>query len=528
MDSKLQGKPGALQTRPHPVAAAGPPPRAPHPKGRAMSASAGHSPAAPPQPLPRPQTSVPPSHPRPVRVAPKYPKICPAIAPKPMAVAAMPKMPFSPTISKPAGLLLDLLALLLNTLKRWVLPPRPRPGRKPTGTDEKPQPKMLPKKRAKVVKKEPEDDANILLLALLKLLATTTAATSASSLASVSRKLSVATTPATPDTASDTATTKITTTNSTKAAVKPAPEPSSKEIAELKQHYLSKLKEQELIRNYIEVITNQITELSFVKLGMITFEALRPPTPASAQTLKATPVMTTTALLTLPSLTNKQHADQLDQINSIQDLNKFLAYLNRLLLILNLATKRQPLKREELELWVNHQINHYLELRAKFKPKQGAIDAKLLLLRLLSSPFAAVLAVELPALKPLALMRQMLVALLPRFLDDFDFDMGRPLSDIDLVLDNDVVDRMILETALGPSISDIPNEIGILMADDDYGVKIHLGSSKDDDLSAANDNGTRLVTSLTPKRQGKFNCGFCSLDTPCLCLDTDIETCVPK
>lgn len=438
----------------------------------------------------------------------------------------MPKMPFSPTISKPAGLLLDLLALLLNTLKRWVLPPRPRPGRKPTGTDEKPQPKMLPKKRAKVVKKEPEDDANIFLLALLKLLATTTAATSASSLASVSRKLSVATTPATPDTASDTTTTKITTT--TKATVKLAPEPSSKEIAELKQHYLSKLKEQELIRNYIEVITNQITELSFVKLGMITFEALRPPTPASAPTLKATPVMTTTALLTLPSLTNKQHADQLDQINSIQDLNKFLAYLNRLLLILNLATKRQPLKREDLELWVNHQINHYLELRAKFKPKQGAIDAKLLLLRLLSSPFAAALAVELPALKPLALMRQMLVALLPRFLDDFDFDMGRPLSDIDLVLDNDVVDRMILETALGPSISDIPNEIGILMADDDYGVKIHLGSSKDDDLSAANDNGTRLVTSLTPKRQGKFNCGFCSLDTPCLCLDTDIETCVPK
>ncbi|KAA8903718.1 hypothetical protein DIURU_002230 [Diutina rugosa] len=385
---------------------------------------------------------------------------------------------------------------------------------------------MSPKKRAKVVKKEPEDDANIFSSASLKSSATTTAATSASSSASVSRKSSVATTPATPDTASDTTTTKITTT--TKATVKSAPEPSSKEIAELKQHYLSKLKEQELIRNYIEVITNQITELSFVKSGMITFEALRPPTPASAPTLKATPVMTTTASSTSPSSTNKQHADQLDQINSIQDLNKFLAYLNRSSSILNSATKRQPSKREDSESWVNHQINHYLELRAKFKPKQGAIDAKSSSSRSSSSPFAAASAVESPASKPSASMRQMSVASSPRFLDDFDFDMGRPSSDIDLVLDNDVVDRMILETASGPSISDIPNEIGILMADDDYGVKIHSGSSKDDDSSAANDNGTRSVTSLTPKRQGKFNCGFCSSDTPCLCLDTDIETCVPK
>lgn len=435
----------------------------------------------------------------------------------------MPKMPFSPTISKPTGLLLDSLALLLNTLKRWVLPPRPRPGRKPTG-DEKPQPKMLPKKRAKI-KKEPNDDATL----MKALTSATTTTTSASLTPSV--RLSAAATPATPDTIPDTTTTKsapssaTATTSKTTTKTENPPSAALLEIAELKRGYLSKLKEQELIRNYIEVITNQITELSFVKLGMITFDALRPPTPASAPTLKATPVMTTTASLTLTTLT--KHADQLDQINSIQDLNKFLAYLNRLSLILNLAAKRQPSKREDSELWVNHQINHYLELRAKFKPKLMASSFDTKLLRT-NQGFSGVLLVESPASTPLALMRQMLVALLPRFLDDFDFDMGRPLSDIDLVLDNDVVDRMILETALGPAANDVPNEIGILMADDDYGVKIHLGSSKDDDLSAANDGGVRLATSLTSKRLGKFNCGFCSLDTPCLCLDTDIETCVPK
>ena len=43
----------------------------------------------------------------------------------------------------------------------------------------------------------------------------------------------------------------------------------------MQMSYLSKLKEQEVIRNYIEVLTNQIKELSFVQNGVITFDALK-------------------------------------------------------------------------------------------------------------------------------------------------------------------------------------------------------------------------------------------------------------
>ena len=68
----------------------------------------------------------------------KYPKIQPALAikPKPVPIAVLPKpsnqpiSTFDPN-SRTTSLKNDI-SLNINTSKKWVLPPRPRPGRKPT------------------------------------------------------------------------------------------------------------------------------------------------------------------------------------------------------------------------------------------------------------------------------------------------------------------------------------------------------------------------------------------------------------
>ena len=107
----------------------------------------------------------------------------------------------------------------------------------------------------------------------------------------------------------------------------PTPPPPSKAIDPatqmmgLKMSYLSKLKEQELMRNYIEVLTNQIKELSFVQNGVITFDALR-------TTAKMSPASTMTSKRLTSTLTNSK-IDQLDSINNLNDLNKFLSYLGK-------------------------------------------------------------------------------------------------------------------------------------------------------------------------------------------------------
>lgn len=484
----------------------------------------------------------------------KYPKICPAIAPKP-AMAPM-KIPFLALVLKLVPmqlLLLDLLVLLLNTLKRWVLPPRPRPGRKPT-SEEKTAAKPSPKKRAKVKKEPPEVKAKVkpkssamTTLALLpvpeapRVLARSVGGGSGGVTASGNggvtgangangsvnsasanggahgvgangahgasganggAKLGANGASSNGVGANGTSSNGTGANGAASPLASPAPSPPlalppgpiSLEVAELKMGYLAKLKEQELIRNYIEVITNQIKELSFVKLGVITFDALRTPS-SPPGVIKLKPFMTTlatntpqgTALLlaTAPVAPPLAFPDLLDAINNINDLNKFLAYLNKLLSILNLAAKRPLAPKEEHELWVNSQINHYLDLRAKYKTK-AKLEAR---------------PVRAPA-RSFSKISDEVVAAAPA---PPPFAVDEPLlGDIDLILDNDVVDRMILETTAAGG-----NEITNLLAEDEYGVKIHTVLLKDD-LSSSS-------------RRRRANCGFCSLDTPCLCIDADIE-----
>ncbi|CAN3362972.1 hypothetical protein DICA4_E06810 [Diutina catenulata] len=540
----------------------GPSPIARRPAGSPGSASQPSSaPPAPPAPTAiararpaAPGAAAPPpsgaGHQMPLAARPpppraKYPKICPAIAPM--------KIPFSASVSKSVPMqssLSDSLVSSLNTSKRWVLPPRPRPGRKPT-SEEKTAAKPSPKKRAKVKKEPPEVKAKV----KPKSSAMTTSASSpvpeaprvlarsvgggsggvtasgnggvtgangangsvnsasanggahgvganGANGANGGAKIGANGASSNSVGANGTSTNGTSSHGAASPSASPAPSPPlalppgpiSSEVAELKMGYLAKLKEQELIRNYIEVITNQIKELSFVKSGVITFDALRTPS-SPPGVIKSKPFMTTSAtntpqgtaslLATAPVAPPSAFPDSLDAINNINDLNKFLAYLNKSSSILNSAAKRPLAPKEEHESWVNSQINHYLDLRAKYKTK-AKVEAR---------------PVRAPA-RSFSKISDEVVAAAPA---PPPFAVDEPSSgDIDLILDNDVVDRMILETTAAGG-----NEITNLLAEDEYGVKIHTVSSKDDSSSSS--------------RRRRANCGFCSSDTPCLCIDADIE-----
>lgn len=213
----------------------------------------------------------------------KYAKIQPAVAIKPKPQAAL-KSTFNPRYNPP---LLD--EQNINTLRKWVLPPRPRPGRKPTG----------PVLEERTTKKKLKGHEKAVATPLRR----------------------------------------------TESA--PAPAPS--DVLELQLAYLARLKEQELMRNYIEVLTDQIKELRFVQSGVITFDALN-----SGQA--------PTAAASLP-------AEQLDHINNIRDLDAFLAHVTTQLNVIHSVTKR-------FDGGLQLQIRHYLELRAKHhrpaEPTQAA------------------------------------------------------------------------------------------------------------------------------------------------------------
>lgn len=309
----------------------------------------------------------------------KYLKIRPAIAPKPMLNVL--KLLFNPTMKKSVN-------EQLNTSKNWVLPPRPRPGRKPNDEVKKEK------------KKKEEKEKKVVGVA---------------------------------------GTAKVIQDDHT----------------ELKMVYLKKLKEQEMIQHYIEIITNQINELSFAKNGIITFDAL------NFWDLK----------------NNKKSVDlleaNLDNINNINDLNKIL------------NTSLQPPPNLIEENWLNSQINYYLDSRAKLKKKNQKVPSN----QNCTTSNSTTIIPEL--LKPL-----------PRSLDYLEF------SD-DLIIDSDF-DNLIMDSnnnIIDDSVNLIDDESDMLGL-----VKIYDMKNFDD---------SQIVESNVKKRS-KLNCGFCTNDTPCLCLGADI------
>ena len=258
----------------------------------------------------------------------KYPKIQPALAikPKPVPIAVLPKpsnqpiSTFDPN-SRTTSLKNDI-SLNINTSKKWVLPPRPRPGRKPT--EECP-------KRKKTQGGAPSSQASPVC--------------QNTSITNQQRPInSRQITPSTPRQN----TTAASGTGQKLQPVRPRPVVAectdSEEVNKLKLEYLAKLKEQQLILNYMEVITKQIKELNFVQNGVITFDALNADLRTNSR-----------------SGETKPPPEQLEKINNINDLEKFLAYLTKSSNIIHSVTKKF------MGLDLNSQLKQYLELREKWK-----------------------------------------------------------------------------------------------------------------------------------------------------------------
>lgn len=331
----------------------------------------------------------------------KYPKIQPAIAPKPVAV--LPKPAFLPLVSSNGKLIqLSLNSDLgvINTSKRWVLPPRPRPGRKPCGEEKQkrtsvkdtkvgeeiklnsiPDPMIralpettqvklekhdvekgvtnaAPKKESPhTMKREDSRNASLESQASLQGVESPTLthvtenkvtvkleeSVHSHSFASATCLPSLQTSPtSTHAKVSPKKRFKVEDRKKVQAPTIPPTNAGHTDVDDLKLSYLSKLKEQELIRNYIDVISNQIKELNFVQSGVITFDALN--TKTKTKTPRA------------PS----QH-EQLESINTSADLDRFLGYLGKLSSLLNSARRRD--NQDDID----GQINHYLDLTHNWK-----------------------------------------------------------------------------------------------------------------------------------------------------------------
>lgn len=265
----------------------------------------------------------------------KYAKIQPAIAikPKPTAAAPVKKSSFNPRYDPTTSTSLLQEEANINTLRKWVLPPRPRPGRKPTAPPTTPVPEeRKTTKKKKVQKLEKEDTVSTTVTGIANGVAITTnpsvGATNASTV---------------PSTKTNLASTAVKD-GETLIASRPL-QPASQQVGELQASYLARLKEQELIRNYMEVLTNQIKELKFVQSGVITSDAL------NERSKPSVPILL---------------SEKLAHINNIHDLDTFLAHLTTQSNVIHLVTKKF-VGDQSLGGRVQLQILHYLELRASHR-----------------------------------------------------------------------------------------------------------------------------------------------------------------
>ncbi|KAK6457708.1 mucin-like protein [Scheffersomyces xylosifermentans] len=586
----------------------------------------------------QPQTHTQPNPvPQPIHHAHKYTKIQPAIAPKPIAVLPKPSN-FSPIPNKTIALqhsTSDSLtnsnlktSLNINTSKRWVLPPRPRPGRKPTAispeADEKAKSvnnsslasspsasKISPKKRPKI-KKEPITE-NKPITAVGTGLSTSSSqkghnSTSINATSSpvitrgeqqttnvskgftneadkkqiinqlqqqypkVANNRAKATPAHTPipatslmsptsSSASTLSSTPTSSSVSTSASPIPPPPPPvvtgssdpKTEIMNLKLSYLSKLKEQELIRNYIEVISNQIKELSFVQNGVITFDALK--TGPSTANGKIKRVNSPSAAATVRA----SSYDQLESINNLNDLNKFLNYLTKSSNIIHSATK-QKASNGTGDTVLNKQIDHYLDIRAKFKSMKTEELNKLNNLKkqqrsgqagpgtsigsLNDLPNVASASSDNSKVQGNAAAQVATTSFIPDLLKPlraanlFDQDTNENVV-IDIVKDDTKIDANLVS----PDNNILSNDdIDMFMEENDFLNRLILSDGPDTIDEVANvevmkeqeqeslgnvkihHKGESVATqdSLI-KKKSKLNCGFCTNDTPCLCFDADFD-----
>lgn len=400
---------------------------------------------------------------------PKYPKIQPAIAikPKPVPVAVLPKPSGVNNRGFDSGNISSLksdIPSCVNTSKRWVLPPRPRPGRKPTNCHSEEHHdsslvaqslptngagKQMTKKRVKTNK----GDSSYTSSSIMSSLIPEDQKSRESSRATPSPNLQL---------------------------------PESNDIINLKVIYLNKLKEQDMIRNYVEILKSQIQELRFVQSGVITSAALN----TTGILLGKSDHENGSAFKSKAGSAFSQ-CEQLERINNINDLNKFLNYLTRSSSIIRSATKKYAGTNNSGNL--NSQIEYYLEMRSKHKVDKRQISK------------TVELTVEVNCNKNKNHTKEQkrfvpsLLEPLSKIEEDFKYDFNY------LSLEN--------RESIIQQIDDVSKTVKAEMEDD----SVLMNVLPEDDKPDHNARGAALN-----KGRGSFSCGFCTEDT-CLCLETEAD-----
>lgn len=422
----------------------------------------------------------------------KYAKIQPAVAikPKPVIKPASHKSSFNPEYdpqTSTSTFFPEDQAGNINVLRKWVLPARPRPGRKPvanaapTASNVSPNiddSRGLNKKRFKTTKPPVPQDQNSLPIAsgAGSPGAFATAFNSSGSLTSMSRTSS--SNISTAKTGLEETATNFQTTGATPT------KPASKQVSALQETYLAKLKEQELIQNYIDALLNQIKELRFVQSGMITTDAL-----SSINDTKK-------------KVSTLQTPDQLDHISNFRDLEKFLAHLTTQSNVIHSVTKKFIDEGSGTRNQLQSQIEHYTRLRQRHREKncEAVTKTRPGIPRHNTMPSRGKLEPTSGGVAPLpsntrfskSLLNQSDLSVPP---STFTPSLLRPL-DIDLFDQEDEI-------------------IGVEPLEGEFFDK--LRNTDDPELEFA--PILKQASSLGRKRLG---CGFCSGETPCLCFDADI------
>lgn len=426
------------------------------------------------------------------QAATKYAKIQPAIAikPKPNVQAPASKPAFNPrydpTALSTANLLHDEAQGNINTSRKWVLPPRPRPGRKPTSAapvnTSVPPDKSLFKKKLKVQKRDDPLPSSSLALLMSPGAGSLSAASSQNASPGpiglgLAKLLRIVGSPASQllqaaekgQVGQTMAKNGISATNTNTKELDARPlQPALKQVVDLQLTYLAKLKEQELIRNYIEVLTNQIKELKFVQSGIITVDALNSDNGSK------------------PKLPHLLPSEQIDRINNVNDLDKFLAHMTTQSNVIHSVTKKFVGNSLNQELHLQLQIRYYLELRAK-NSKVGSGRS----LESHRQQQGATPSTQTRSLFTPSLLRPLKMNLFDAEDEVIDVDI---LNEGDSLLPASGADKLKFDVAL------------LTAADLDF---LNLGNSPEQ------------KPAVVPKKPKKIGCGFCNSETPCVCFDAD-------
>ncbi|OBA23133.1 hypothetical protein METBIDRAFT_9438 [Metschnikowia bicuspidata var. bicuspidata NRRL YB-4993] len=473
----------------------------------------------------------------------KYAKIQPAIAIKPKpgappgAALGPLKSSFNPRynpLSSPLPALVcdELPAASINTLKKWVLPPRPRPGRKPLCVQGAPNPgapasldddrKGLAHKKHRLLKVAarllpPASTRNSLHSAVHAVpmsVSGSAASAGSASTATEARRFVAARLRSMTPAASGSGAHASTPAKQREllGILRPNGEPSvpaasllavpPKRVAELQSTYLAKLKEQELVQNYIDILTNQIKELRFVQSGVITFDALNSSPSARPRAQSPPP------------------PDQLDHINNVRDLDAFLAHLTTQSNVIHSVTKKFVGDSLKEGTRVQLQIKHYLDLKANHPGSQ--------------SPFVSVNSKDSRGPEPENLAYSPSTAFFePLATEEPNTELPAFLDGVHSIalFGDDKPSSFFTSGFLRPSNVDVfEHEDGLVNVDiineqDPFSGSMGSTDKKKLSFSAEGEadtlNSAQDYKPLNAKGPKKIRCGFCGVEAPCLCFDAD-------